>query len=119
MLALRRIFEELANHHKEAVITFIDSRKAFDSIDRNKMFSILEAYGIPSEIVSSIRVIYTDTSAVVLTPEGLAESFSVNTGVLQGDPLAPFLCLDYALRQAIDTSEGLTLKKRLSRRYPA
>ena len=46
ILALRRIVEELKNHDIEAVLTFIDFRKAFDSIDRGRMFQILEAYGI-------------------------------------------------------------------------
>jgi hypothetical protein len=34
-----------------------------------------------------------------ITPEGNTDLFSIDTGVLQGDPLAPFLfiaCLDYA-----------------------
>ena len=46
----------------------------------------------------------------------------IATGVLQGDLLAPFLfiiCLDFALRTAISDSDGLILKRRRSRRYPA
>ena len=122
ILAFRRIVEELKNHDMEAVLTFIDFRKAFDSIDRVKMFQILEAYGIPPDVVAAIRVMYENTSAVVLTPEGETDQFSIDTGVLQGDPLAPFLfiiCLDYALRNAITDSDGLTLKRRRSRRHPA
>ncbi|KAI8490785.1 hypothetical protein Bbelb_315780 [Branchiostoma belcheri] len=73
-----------------------------------------EAYGIPLDVVSAIRVMYEDTSAVVITPEGETDAFSINTGVLQGDPLAPFLfviCLDYALRSSISESDGLTLRR--------
>ena len=122
ILALRRIVEELKNHDMEAVLTFIDFSKAFDSIDRGRMFQILEAYGIPPDVVSAIRVMYENTSAVVITPEGETEQFAIDTGVLQGDPLAPFLfiiCLDYALRSAITDSDGLTLKRRRSSRHPA
>ena len=122
ILALRRLVEELKNHQKEAVLLFIDFKKAFDSIDRNVMFKILEAYGIPPEIVEAIRIMYTNTSAIVITPEGLTDFFTTNAGVLQGDPLAPFLfiiCLDFALRKAIDQSDGITLKSRRSRRHPA
>ena len=69
ILALRRIVEEVLNHKKEAVLIFIDFKKAFDSIDRNKMFQILLAYGIPPQIVEAIKVMYINT-AVVITPEG-------------------------------------------------
>ena len=62
--------EELKNHDKEAVITFIDFRKAFDSINRERMFEILRAYGIPSSVVDAIHIMYKDTFALALTPEG-------------------------------------------------
>ena len=54
ILALRHIAEELKNHDMEAVLTFIDFRKAFDCIDRNRMFQILQAYGIPPDVVAAI-----------------------------------------------------------------
>ena len=38
ILALRRIIEEITNFNKEAVFIFVDFSKAFDSIDRSKMF---------------------------------------------------------------------------------
>ena len=65
---------------------------------------------------------YVNTSAVVLTPKGETTNFNINTGVLQGDPLVPYLfiiVLDYALRTAIDDREGLTLTRRRSSRHPA
>ena len=61
-------------------------------------------------------------SAVVLTPEGETTNFNINTGVLQGDPLAPYLfiiVLDYVLRTAIDDIGGLTLTRRRNTRQPA
>ena len=85
------------------------------------MLKILSSYGIPPEIVAAIKVMYTNTSALVITPEGNTDVFKIDTGVLQGDPLAPFLfivCLDYALRTSIGTSDRLTLKRRRSRRAP-
>ena len=55
---------------------------------------------------------YVNTSAVVPTPEVEATKFNINTGVLQGDPLAPYLFI-------IDDREGLTLTRRRSSRHPA
>ena len=73
ILALRHIVEELKNHDMEAVLTFIDFCKAFDSIDRGRMLQILKAYGIPPDVVAAIRVMYENTSALVITPEGKTE----------------------------------------------
>ena len=112
----------MRNNQKEAAIIFIDFKKAFDSVDRNTLFQILHACSIPEKIVKVIQIMYVNTSAVVLTPEGETSNFNINTGVLQGDSLAPYLfiiVLDYALRTAVGGREGLTLTRRRSSRHPA
>ena len=72
-------------------ITFIDFKKAFDSIDRDMMFAILRHYGILEKIVSAIRALYDNSKSQVYVNGQLSETFDVTTGVLQGDVLAPFL----------------------------
>ena len=125
ILALRRILEEVRKNNLTAVITLLDFRKAFDSIQRNKMFSILKAYGIPPRLLTAIRTMYTNTRARVVTADGTSNEFQITTGVMQGNTLAPFLfvvVLDYALRAAISGKEeelGFTLQPRRSRRHPA
>ena len=82
---------------------------------KKKLLKILLAYGIPPEIGNAIRVIYENTSALEMKPEGNSDVFPTNPGILQGDPLAPILfviCLDCALRRAIGTSAALPLKKK-------
>ena len=124
ILALRRIIEEITNCNKEAVFIFVDFSKAFDSIDRTKMFEILGLYGIPQPIIEAIRVLYTNTSSTILTPDGETEPIDILAGILQGDTLAPFLfilVLDYVLRKSLDinNSNGLQLHPRKSSRHPA
>ena len=63
----------------EAVLTFINFCKAFDSVDHTKMFQILEAYGILPDVFAAIRVMYKNTSAVVLIPEGKTDQFTTDT----------------------------------------
>ena len=122
ILTLRRILEGVREKHLEAIMTFVDFKKAFDTIHRRKLMQILKAYGIPDKIVNAISILYQDTIAKVLSPDGETEYFEIMAGVLQGDTLAPFLfiiALDYAMRIATaDKSIGFTLKQRISTRHP-
>ena len=72
-------------------------------------------------MVEAIHKMYENTSALVIIPEGKTDLFPIDTGVLRGDPLAPFpfiICLDCALKAAISQSDGITLKRRQSSRNP-
>ena len=111
ILTLRRLIEGIKSNNLPAIITFIDFRKAFDTIHRGKMLKILKAYGM-----------YENTRAKVISPDGETDLFDILAGVLQGDTLAPYLfviVLDYALRMAIDGKEeelGFHLERMKSRR---
>ena len=125
ILALRRIIEEVKSNNLTAILTFIDFRKAFDSIHRGKMVKILKAYGVPSNLLRALQSMYSGTRAKVVTPNGNTDEFDILAGVMQGDTLAPFIfivVLDFALRRAISGHEvdlGFTLTPRRSSRYPA
>ena len=90
ILCLRRIIEESQLCNLDLDLVFVDFSKAFDSVDRTKMFEILKLYGIPDKMIAAIRVLYTNTSSTILTPDGEAPFFSIQAGILQGDTLAPF-----------------------------
>ena len=84
----------------------------------------MKAYGVSEETVKAIEVLYFNTTAQVLSPDGDTDFFNNYAGVLQGDTLAPYLfivALDYAMRIVIQTptSYGFTLCKPRSRRHPA
>ena len=119
ILILRRLIEIFRQRKGTArlVAVFIDFTKAFDSIHRARMFAILAAYGVPDELIRAIRCLYTGTTCFVQTTDGNSAPFTVETGVLQGDTLAPFLfilVMDYALRQAFppgqECSDGRTFR---------
>ena len=123
IFTLRRIIEGVKQKQLLAVIIFADFSKALDSIDPSKMEQILKAYGIPNEITKAIMIMYKNTQAFVRSPDGDTEFFNIIARLLQGDTLAPYLfiiVLDYVLRN-LDQNKtlGFTLRKQLSRRYPA
>ena len=91
ILALRRIIEGFKANNLKAILTFIDFRKAFDSIHRGKMMRVLRAYGVPPNLLRAIETMYSNTKAKIVTPDGETDLFEITAGVLQGDTLAPFL----------------------------
>ena len=120
---LRRIIEAFGNYQLPLTVTFIDFKKAFDSINRSVMFAVLRHYGIPEVIVKAISVLYDNSKSAVMVDGTISESFLVTTGVLQGDVLAPFLfimLIDYLMRKATENIEsGIVTHPRRSRRHPA
>ena len=122
ILALRRIIEGVKANNLKCSLLFIDFKKAFDSVHRGMMLKILEAYGIPQELVRSICQLYKGTQARVLTADGETEYFDLMAGVLQGDTLAPYIfviIIDYVMRKTIGEHGerlGFQLERRRSRR---
>ena len=58
MLTIQRILEGVKSKNIRATLLFIDFSQNFDSINREKMKDILIIYGIPTEIVNSILILY-------------------------------------------------------------
>ena len=120
---LRRVLEGFRDYQLPLVVTFIDFKKASDSINRKVMFAVLRHYGIPEAVVNAISVLYKNSKSAVMVDGGLSDPFDVTTGVLQGDVLAPFLfvvLVDYLLKKATSQLDsGVVTHHRRSRRHPA
>ena len=83
-------------------LCFLDFKKAFDSVDRQVLRNIMLLWGIPDEITATVLKYWEDVS-LHLRIDGVTDDMALHTkaGVLQGDPLSPFLFLlaiDYILR---------------------
>ena len=73
-------------------MAFIDFKKAFDSVDRDKLWAIMLIKGIPTHLITIIQKIYMENIIRVNAGNWISEDSKVITkGVRQGCPLSPVL----------------------------
>ena len=70
-------------------ICFIDYAKAFDCVDHNKLWKILQEMGILDRLTCLLRNVYADQEAALRTRHGTMDWFQVGKGVRQGCILSP------------------------------
>ena len=88
---------------KHIDVGFIDYVKAFDCVDHNKLWKILQEMGIPGHLTCLLRNLYAGQEATVRTGHGKIDWFQIGKGVHQGCILSPCLfnfCAEYIMRNA-------------------
>ena len=78
------------------IYCFIDYAKAFDCVDHNKLWKILQEMGIPDHLTCLLRNLYSGQEATVRTGYGTTHWFQIGKGVRQGCILSPCLFNLYA-----------------------
>lgn len=87
---IKQLIEKYNEYNKCLYMAFVDYTKAFDSISHKAIWESLEDQGIPTQYIKTIKSIYSNTKARIQL-ESLGETFNINRGVRQGDPLSPKL----------------------------
>ena len=81
---------------KNIYFCFIDYAKAFDCMDHNKLWKLLQEMGIPDHLTWLLRNLYAGQEATVRTGHGTTDWFQIEKGVCQGCLLSPCLFNLYA-----------------------
>ena len=81
---------------KNIYFCFIDYAKAFDYVDQNKLWKILNEMGIPDNLTCVLRNLYADQKATVRNGHRTTDWFQIGKGVRQGCILSPCLFNLYA-----------------------
>ena len=97
------IIKKARKLQKNSHFCFIDYVKAFDCVDHNKLWKILQEMGIPDHQTCLLRNLYAGQEATVRTGRGTTDCFQIGKGVRQGCILS--FCLfnlyaEYIMRNA-------------------
>ena len=77
--------------HKKLYVAFIDFRKAFDSVIRTKLWTILRKNGLKRKMYQAIVNMYNVFKSKVRARNDLTESFMCPRGLKQGKICSPVL----------------------------
>ena len=81
--------EKAREFQKSIYYCFIDHAKAFDRVDHNQLWKILEEMGIPDHLTCLLRNMYAGQEATVRSGHGTTDWFQIGKGVRQGCMLSP------------------------------
>ncbi|KAL6475004.1 hypothetical protein MHYP_G00160440 [Metynnis hypsauchen] len=117
IFAVRQVQEKCKEQNKDLYAVFIDLTKAFDTVNREALWMILQRLGCPRKFVQMIRQFHNNMTGAVLSGGEASDPFEISSGVKQGCVLAPilfnlfFTCvLNHAVR---DIEDGVYLRYRL------
>ena len=96
-------------------ICFIVYAEAFDCVDHNKLWKILQDMGLPDHLTCLLRHLYAGQEAIVRTRHGTTDWFQIEKEVRQGCILSP--CLFNLYAEYIMRNTGLK-KHKLESRLP-
>ena len=88
--------EKAREFQKKIYFCFIDYAKAFDCVDHNKMWKILEEMGIQDHLTCLLINLYAGQEATITTGHGTTDWFQIGKGARQGCILSSCLFNFYA-----------------------
>ena len=90
------IMEKAREFQKNIYFCFFDYAKAFNCVDHNKLWKILQEMGIADHLTCLLRNLYSGQETTVRIGHGTTDWFQIGKGVCQGCILSPCLFNFYA-----------------------
>ncbi|PSN35187.1 hypothetical protein C0J52_22574 [Blattella germanica] len=104
IFSIRQILEKKWEYNGTVHQLYVDFKKAYDSIKREKLYSILINLGIPKKLVRLIGMCLNGTKSRVRVGKQVSDIFEIHNGLKQGDALSPLL-FNFVLEHAIKSLE--------------
>jgi sorting nexin-29 len=92
IFSLKQILEKRRELNLPTYLQFLDYKRAYDSVDRSKLWSILESYDVQQNLINAIKSLYKNTEICIrISDTKISEAVTVNVGLCQGCGLPPVL----------------------------
>ncbi|KAL8597535.1 hypothetical protein ACOMHN_033406 [Nucella lapillus] len=121
IFAVRQLQEKCLEQYQDLYVLFIDLTKAFDTVSRPGLWSILSKHSCPPKFISMVRSLQDGMVARVIENGDVSDPFPVTNGVKQGCILAPtlFILLFAEMLFAVldKTSAGINICYRTDGRF--
>jgi len=108
IFVLRQIQEKCREQNMPLYAAFIDLTKAFDTVSRDGLWSILARLGCPPKFLTILRQLHEGQMGQVKHNGALSGSFPISNGVKQGCILAPTLFSIFFSMMLREAKEDLT-----------
>jgi exonuclease III len=92
-LVLDNVINVAVEEKKEAFLLAVDFKAAFDSVSHSYLWATMEEMGIPEELISHVKTLYSGAESCVLNYGVTTRFFDLERSTRQGDPVAPYLFL--------------------------
>jgi len=110
---VKQVVEKSHEYNKDTYLLFVDFKAAYDSINRDKLWEVMESLGIPAKLTRLIKSCTYNSKSKISFGGELSEEFQVTTGLRQGDALSPALfniALESVMRTVISQAKGIEIK---------
>nr|VZI23441.1 unnamed protein product [Spirometra erinaceieuropaei] len=91
IFAARQLQEKCQEMRTHLYSTFVDPTKAFDTVNREGLWKIMQKFGCPERFTQMVRQLHEGMMSRVTDNGAVSEAFAVTNEVKQGCVLAPTL----------------------------
>ena len=89
-LNIENLINFIEENDEEAIIISLDQEKAFNRVEHNYLFKILEKFNFPDNFINFIKIIYKNIKSKIQINGTFTETFDIERSVRQGCPLSIF-----------------------------
>ena len=116
IFSLRQIQEKTIEQYQELYTVFVDFWKAFDTVDRDMLWKVLQIFGCPHDFIEIIKQLHVRTTERVTVSPSESEPLEVNHGTKQVCVLAPTLFTLFLTTVLVilhqEMNEGVNIRRR-------